>query len=385
MLLVNRLVMGAICGYLVGILLIWLLLWTTTDRWWMTSLVAYGPRWALLLPLLPLIPVALLDLRSGRWLPLLLAGLTAVIVGVPVMGLRHTWTRPSPEDAAVQLRILTCNVDGDAARLPALGQRIRDHRPRIVALQECGAISTESWPGEWHVERAGQLLLASPYPLRDVRLLERSLPPSRWPPVNGLRAVVDLPEGPVTVCCVHLRTPRFALDQLLSRRTLINLRRGSAVRMETIYRQVEVQEILAWLDDVEGPLLVVGDLNTPPESWLLGKWRRQFSDTFGRVGRGYGYTKITEHWIFRYGTRIDYVLCGPGVEPLRGWVDADIGSDHLPLLADVQWVPSPERSVDVNTRHGSRPAKGRARKSDLPGSPPLPVPTRSNLRTGVDG
>jgi vancomycin resistance protein VanJ len=341
MLTAKRFWLGTGIAYALGTLLVWGALWTTTDRWWLTSLVAYGPRWALLLPFPLLLLPALRDLRAKQPLLVVLLVSATVITALPIMGFHYAWRRPVPDHSPLPIRILTCNVDGEGARQAAFGRLIRELQPQIVALQECASFSAAGWPGEWHAERAGQLLIASPYPLLDVRALRRELPPSRWPPVNALRAVVQLPEGPVTVCCVHLRTPRYALDQLLSRKTLLAPRQAAAIRMETVYRQIEIQEILAWLEDVDGPLLVVGDLNTPPESWLIGKWRTGFSDAFAQVGRGYGYTKLTEHRGLRYGTRIDYIWCGKGLQAVRAWVDAEIGSDHLPLLADVQWTRHP--------------------------------------------
>jgi vancomycin resistance protein VanJ len=40
----------------------------------------------------------------------------------------------------------------------------------------------------------------------------------------------------------------------------------------------------------------------------------------------------------RIGLRIDHVLCGPGWWPEVCWVGPDVGSAHLPVLADLSWV-----------------------------------------------
>ena len=46
--------------YLLGLVLIWLLLWFTTDRWWFSTMMAFGPRWIYPLPLAVLVPACLL-------------------------------------------------------------------------------------------------------------------------------------------------------------------------------------------------------------------------------------------------------------------------------------------------------------------------------------
>lgn len=353
----NRLLSGFCLAYVGCVVIVWMLLWSMTDRWWVTTLFAFGPRWILLLPLPFLLLWTFIGFSwrfANRWIPLISIGLAALIVAGPIMGLHFRWSRSNHHPDAVRLRIVTCNVEGQLGRLPAFQQLVRDRLPQLIALQECAALSTDGWPGDWHVHRAGRLILASSYPLRDIRFRERRIPESRWPPIHALRAVVELPQGPLTVCCVHLRSPRHAITPILSRKTIIDPTQVSNLRMESIYRQVETQDIFAWLEDAEGPLLIVGDLNTPPESHILGTWRTQFTDAFAMLGRGYGYTKTTSLGPLRYGTRIDYVLCDDAIQPLRCWVDEDVGSDHLPLLADVEWVPtwgaSTARRVEVDAK-----------------------------------
>src|SRR5579871_4906044 len=84
-----------------------LLAWAGDSSWIMT-LLAFGPRWIVLLPLALLAPLALLFCRRGL-VPLLLA---AAVAAGPVMGYCVPWRglvdrRPQ---GALPLRVVTFNV-----------------------------------------------------------------------------------------------------------------------------------------------------------------------------------------------------------------------------------------------------------------------------------
>src|SRR5438045_2373256 len=71
-------------GYLVFVVALWLTLRFATDRWWVATVVMFGPRWVWALPLTLLLP-AVVVVRRRKLLWLLTAA--AVVVAVPVMGL----------------------------------------------------------------------------------------------------------------------------------------------------------------------------------------------------------------------------------------------------------------------------------------------------------
>lgn len=54
-------------------------------------------------------------------------------------------------------------------------------------------------------------------------------------------------------------------------------------------------------------------------------------EAFDRAGVGFGFTRYNG-WI---RLRIDHILAGPGLRPVRAEVLPDYGSDHRPLMADV--------------------------------------------------
>src|SRR5262249_57736521 len=77
------------------------------DRWWLATLLLFAPRWPWALPLIVLVPLALLGHRRLLWLLAVVAGL----VLVPIMGLCLPWGAASAETCTgPTLRVLTCNV-----------------------------------------------------------------------------------------------------------------------------------------------------------------------------------------------------------------------------------------------------------------------------------
>ncbi|MBT1070883.1 endonuclease/exonuclease/phosphatase family protein [Pelotalea chapellei] len=89
------------------------------------------------------------------------------------------------------------------------------------------------------------------------------------------------------------------------------------------------------VDAFPGPIVVAGDFNTPVESVIYRTVWGDLANAFDKVGRGYGITQRVSVKGFSFGARIDHVLAGKGLVPKVCEVGPDIGSDHLPVIADI--------------------------------------------------
>ena len=80
-----------------------------------------------------------------------------------------------------------------------------------------------------------------------------------------------------------------------------------------------------------GPVLVVGDFNTPPESPIFDEVWDGYTDAFSAAGWGWGYTFFGTKTM----VRIDHILASRawGVTACR--VGQFIGSPHRPVIADL--------------------------------------------------
>jgi endonuclease/exonuclease/phosphatase (EEP) superfamily protein YafD len=277
-----------------------------------------------------------------------------VVIVWPIMGFCVPWIRWLARDQA-GLRILTCNVDGENLDVYRFGALVDLAKPDIVAIQECASEMPLVWPKGWNVFRGGQCVIASPYTLSCEEGTYNRHPASRWPAKDAIRCRVATPRGEVAFCCVHLHTPREGLSEVLDRRTIVSPERSGELTAETSNRKLESRDVSQWLRDWPGRRIVAGDFNMPVDSAIFrGSWS-DYADAFSTAGFGLGYTKWTPIGGCSYGVRIDHILTNDSMAVQRCWVGPDVGSDHLPLLADVRFVETAEDSgcADRQLRDGS--------------------------------
>ena len=313
---------GWLC--LVALLAAWAAL-RAGDLWAPATLLMFAPRCVLALPPALLLPVALV-VRRRALRPLVPALLVAV---GPVAGGGVPWGRlGSDPPAGPRLRVLSCNMHYAKVDPGPLDRLVEEARPDVVALQEWrdSARSDILLGDGWHTHRVSGLFLASRFPVRRADRLGDS---STGEKGSVMRYELDTPAGVVTVFNLHLATPRGGLGALagFDPRGLDEVRANSELR----WRQSE--SVAAEAGRAAGPVLLVGDFNTPPGSALFRRVWSGYADAFSEAGWGWGYTFRTR----RAAVRIDHVLVGGG-----GWatgcrVGPDVGSPHRPVLADVAW------------------------------------------------
>lgn len=333
--------------YLAAVLAAWMLLGFGGDRWWLATVLLFGPRWPYAIPWIVLAPFV------AKVKPRLLWPMTAAAVVLlgPIMGLCLPWARLVAHDGQM-VRVLTCNVDGKSVDPKRLAALVAEAQPDVVALQEWSASAAINWPPGWHIVHAGELLVASPYRLDNVESAHRRHPPSRWPPVDALRCTVEMPAGPIGFCCVHLLTPRSGLNKVLDRQTVVNPERSVGLSAGIADRRLESEEVMQWLQGPPETQIVTGDFNMPTDSAIYRASWTNYVNAFSVSGFGFGYTKWTPVGGWPFGLRIDHILAAPALKACRCWVGPDVGSDHLPLLAD---LAMPSGYLTSRNRRSLRP------------------------------
>ena len=323
-------------GYLVSVILVWAFMCWAGDRWWVATLVLFGPRWLSVVPLAPLVPLAAIFRRRSLG-PLLAAAIVAV---GPLAGFCVPWARLLAH-ASPTVRVLTCNVKGhghDNERLDAL---IQQSDADIVALQGCWNENHVQWPDGWHVVRRGELLVASRFHLREVEATLHVRTGGDRPSANLLACIVTLPQGDLRFATVHLQSPLYGIARVLDRSTGIRPSRSNLIAEEINARRQESAEIAAELAGDGRPDIVVGDLNLPVESPIYRTYWSTWSNAFSEAGWGFGGTEWPNGTAgIRFGIRIDHILSGANWRPERCRLGPDIGSDHLPILADLVETPA---------------------------------------------
>ena len=259
----------------------------------------------------------------------------AFIIFGPIMGfclpLSTSKDRPGPV-----LRVLTCNLqtgDYDAAALSAL---IRDCGADIVALQECPPELKVAMPKGWQTVQEGELAILSRYPLLKGGVQQALHPPHQWPRTSLLQCIVTVPWGKLAFNTVHLPSPRYGLQTILDRATLFSLSRKGLLIEETRHRRRVAQEVQRAISLSSLPVIVAGDFNMPADSRIYREvWGHSYHNAFSEKGTGYGRTEFASMRGIKVGVRIDHILAGNGLGIRVCEPGPDVGSDHLPLIADV--------------------------------------------------
>ncbi len=341
-----------------GIMLTWLLLITTSESFLPATLLAYGPRFVLLLPLLLLVPLALT--ASVRTLLPLAFGL--IITLGPIMGGRISWRSAATDmptrAPARTMRVVSYNVEGGlvlARRLPEMIDRLH---PDIVAFQECGDALWQSLQAlsGWTQRRYMNVCTASKWPMP----VEDSMPRSAFARVSELgvggtafvaRYIIATPYGQLGFVNLHLETARKGLEGLIGSDGFVadhddamspaqhDARRlnEDRLRTNTDIRERESERASLWAlhGDPRLPVVVAGDFNLPVESTIFRKYWSSFTDAFEQAGTGFGWSRNEGKLLH---IRIDHVLGNDfAPTPVGTWLGPDYGSDHLPVIADLEW------------------------------------------------
>jgi endonuclease/exonuclease/phosphatase family metal-dependent hydrolase len=100
-------------------------------------------------------------------------------------------------------------------------------------------------------------------------------------------------------------------------------------------RVFETEQLLKFLDDVKGPLIVVGDFNDEPSGDAYQLMLTRFHDAWVKAkapGEGLSYPADTP------SKRIDYVFARQSdrIRAKKAWIANTLASDHLPLIVDLE-------------------------------------------------
>jgi vancomycin resistance protein VanJ len=316
-------------GYAAAVVAALVALRLAADRWWPATLLAFGPRWVLGLPL-PFVAILVSVARRWRWLvPVAIAAVALALV----VDLRVPVGRASP-GATPALAVLTLNADGTNTQPARLRRLLEDESIAIAAVQECDLESSDWSDGTWTFQRDKSMCLLSRFPIRDVEARDRVDILTFGGHGAAVRYTVDTPGGALTIVNLHLATAREGLSEVLEH----GFGGRAALAANSAMRDRESATIRAWVDGVTAgkPAVVMGDFNMPVESAVYRRHWASFPNAFSRCGSGLGWSKRTR----RFGTRIDHMLLAGGVACENAHLAPGIGSDHRGVVARLA-LPAP--------------------------------------------
>ena len=243
-------------------------------------------------------------------------------------------------------------------------------KPDLLAFQECsmGLIEALGRVPDLYAVQYYNLCTASRWPIASVDSMPRAdAMRTNAAGMGGaalvVRLLIDSPYGPFVFTNVHLETARKGLEGLTGggglvpdniaglERVVRGAARESRAAQSTLSINTRVRDTesarasrYAVRGDSTVPVLVTGDFNLPVESTIFEKHWGHFTDAFEAVGNGFGFTK-QEGRLLR--VRIDHVLGNNAApKPVGIWLGPDLGSDHLPVVADFKLTLPRTRKED---------------------------------------
>lgn len=331
---------------LVGLILV--LRFIGEDSWLVTP-VLYFPRAVFALPLVVTLPAILYV--GPRWM---LATQVAAILLVlfPLMGLELHPLAAAADPATPKIRLLSFNVYFGDAGCEAIVDEVAAHDPDVVVLQavaaHCGRTLAARFPS-FHVHVAGEYVLGSRFPIRDV-YVPPEFPNGRRTEAEYRRYTLETPIGVIDLYSVHPYSPRLGFRAAHGDGLRTELRQEleaphvpagrTQIEENTKERAMQVAAIAAAAAASTNLVVIAGDTNLPALSRIYARYLASGSgpwkDGFASVGTGFGYTFPTQ-WKFGLGPwmRIDRVLAGPGLRFLRFEVGGRGASDHCPVIAEL--------------------------------------------------
>jgi endonuclease/exonuclease/phosphatase family metal-dependent hydrolase len=241
-------------------------------------------------------------------------------------------SRPVP--AKQILRVMTYNIHVGVGMDKKLDlQRIADvisnARPDIVGLQEVdrGVKRTEEKDEIAELAKMTQMHFAFAHNL-DYQ--------------GGQYGVAILSRFPI----MRIDHRKFENKRVAERRGMLRVElnvNGRALNFVTTHldyqyddsRLFETEQLLNFLADVKGPLIVAGDFNDEPTGSSYRLLVSSFDDVWIRTNaKSEGFSYPSDKPV----KRIDYIFArkGSGVKAKRAWMVNTLASDHLPVVADVE-------------------------------------------------
>lgn len=260
-----------------------------------------------------------------------------------------TFLAAAAQPPDVPLRVMTFNIHAGHGDLARTADVIRAAEADVVALQEvdvhwgersrfqdqAAALSVATGmdvrfgpiyrlPGEGPGTpmRGFGVAILSRLPItstrnHDITRLSTQGGETPQPMPGFLQVTVQTARGAVDVCSTHLD-----------------------YRPDPAVRRTQVADMLAIVRTLTNPVVLMGDLNAPPDAPELRPLFEALDDAWqGRDDVGGTYPAAAP------SRRIDYVLVSPRLRVRRAQVITTNASDHLPVVADLEIRPKPTPSA----------------------------------------
>ena len=271
----------------------------------------------------------------------------SVLLQICLIGIGLYWFaapamyRPVDPPSGATFKVVSFNVQGSNAELKRATDWLLEAAPDVIVLQETAegyderlAPLYEVYAHEDHIEGSVRVFTRFPILAREVLVIEDS--PGR----AALRLLLNAGGRQLAVYAVHLSLP---LRKRGDANRLADFGLGDLLRYDERRRNAQIHTLLELLEGESAPYIVAGDFNMSDASLIYDKVDRRMQDAWRMAGKGAGRTwpvaeAIGLPRVILPFLRIDYLWHSPDLRATAATVGEAIGSDHLPLSAEFEWV-----------------------------------------------
>lgn len=228
---------------------------------------------------------------------------------------------------------------------------LKEIRPDIIAIQEISATLVDELNANWQeiypymelypTGTPAGMGIVSRYPFRTTSLPDFD----EQTGCNCQAVTLDIQGTTVTLINAHPWPPEIEFTVPRHWSDLLAL---NTANQDPIFAQ-----LVAQIEEVEGPLIVAGDLNTMPFQPNVQRLQSMLTDSFVEAGSGLGYTFPVDGTAYNLPSmpfmRIDYIFHNEEWRATSTLVGVIQGSDHGYVLSDLILHPV-DRSIAVAAR-----------------------------------
>jgi vancomycin resistance protein VanJ len=303
------------------------------DAWWLRLPADFLPF--LSLPSLALLPAVLLWARSRATKALVFLPCLIIVLLYGPLFLPQPLVASS--SSGMEISVMSYNVTRGDPGIDAILRIIESESADIVALQEVTPEVAHAL-GDLSVRYPYTALHPTPDGYDGCAVLSRFpiTEEEAFPLVEGAhlyqRLALDVDGQRVHLLNLHLQPPALTV-----------LRAGSRfpipVGYDSTSQDQELERLLEELDDLEGRVIVVGDLNMTDQSPGYREVTRRLTDAYRRAGWGLGHT-FPDREVRSIPTpfpliRIDYIFHSRDMSTGRAYVGDRGGPNHRFLVAEL--------------------------------------------------
>lgn len=291
--------------------------------WFLLGLATNFTPYLFGLALLALVLVVLL--RAPRMI--VLYGLLLLI---GALWLVPRWLPPfsQPETQGTTLKIITFNIYPHNQQIDAAFDWLLAQDADLLMIQEHNGDFAEleaAYPYAYIEDTEGSGIF-SRYPITDYEEVT-------FGEFVHQRAVIEVADSPFVLYNLHLAMPLTEDESV-----------PLPLRYDSTQRDSQIQELLARAPEETLPVILVGDFNMSEYSPIYDQIRAAYSDAYRAASWGIGATwpgGASEEWTTPLPRliRLDYVWHTEGFQAQNATVASPLGSDHLPLIVTLDWMP----------------------------------------------